>query len=142
MSFRLPKFPMLTIFHNPSLKTSKEALALLQKASCRYNFEIDLIQSKTQPPTHQQVANIVEYLGNGNIDEGLKHILVKEAEVGGADAVEVRTPSTVAEVQQILDKNPGYLRKPLIVDWNRGKALIADPPRRVFEIVKGAAEER
>ncbi|KAF9126652.1 hypothetical protein BGW39_006466 [Mortierella sp. 14UC] len=138
MSFRLPKFPMLTIFHNPSLKTSKEALALLQKASRRYNFEIDLIQSKTQPPTHQQVSNIVEYLGNGSIDEGLKQILVPKT----AEGVEVRTPSTVAEVQQILDKNPGYLRKPLIVDWNRGKALIADPPRRVSEIVKDAAEER
>ncbi|KAF9910563.1 hypothetical protein EC991_006122 [Linnemannia zychae] len=138
MSFRLPKFPMLTIFHNPSLKTSKEALALLQKLSRRYNFEIDLIQSKTQPPTHQQVANIVEYLGNGSIDVGLKQILVPTT----AEGVDVRTPSTVAEVQQILDRNPDYLRKPLIVDWNRGKALIADPPRRVAEIVKGAAEER
>lgn len=116
MSFRLPKFPMVTIFHNPSLKTSTEALSLLQKASRRYNFEIDLIQTKTQPPTHQQVANIVEYLGNGSIDEGLKQILVTEVE---------RKPSTVAEVQEILDRNPGYLRKPLLVDWNRGKALIA-----------------
>lgn len=37
-----------------------------------------------------------------------------------------RKPSTVAEVQEILDRNPGYLRKPLLVDWNQGKALIAD----------------
>ncbi|KAF9098856.1 hypothetical protein BGX23_004948 [Mortierella sp. AD031] len=132
MSFRLPKFPMLTIFHNPSLKTSKEALTYLQKASRRYNFEIDLIQSKTQPPTHTQVTNIVEYLGNGSIEDGLAQILIPE----------VPKPSTVAEVQQILDKNPGYLRKPLIVDWNRGKALIADPPKRVFEIAKDVAEER
>jgi arsenate reductase-like glutaredoxin family protein len=113
---------MLTIFHNPSLRTSKEALRLLQKASRRYNFEIDLIQTKTRPPTHQQVANIVEYLGNGSIDEGLKHILVPKT----AEGEEIKNPSTVAEVQQILDKNPAYLRKPLIVDWNRGKALIAD----------------
>ncbi|KAG0278684.1 hypothetical protein BGZ96_002280 [Linnemannia gamsii] len=136
MSFRLPKFPMITIFHNPSLKTSTEALTLLQKASRRYNFEIDLIQTKKQPPTHQQIKNIVEYLGNGSIDEGLAQVLVPEA-------VE-RKPSTVAEVQEILDRNPGYLRKPLLVDWNRGKALIADPPRRVFELVKaeGAYEER
>ncbi|KAF9541006.1 hypothetical protein EC957_003585 [Mortierella hygrophila] len=132
MSFRLPKFPMITIFHNPSLKTSTEALSLLQKASRRYNFEIDLIQTKKQPPTHQQVANIVEYLGNGSIDAGLEQVLVPEVE---------KKPSTVAEVQEILDKNPGYLRKPLVVDWNRGKALIADPPRRIFELVKGGAYE-
>lgn len=109
---------MITIFHNPSLKTSTEALVLLQKASRRYNFEIDLIQTEKQPPTHQQIANIVEYLGNGSIDEGLAQVLVPEA-------VE-KKPSTVAEVKEILDRNPGYLRRPLLVDWNRGKALIAD----------------
>ncbi|KAF8945606.1 hypothetical protein BGZ47_002319 [Haplosporangium gracile] len=133
MSFRLPRFPMITIFHNPSLKSSTEALSFLQKTSRRYNFEIDLIQTDKQPPTHQQVANIVEYLGNGSIDEGLAQVLVPEVE---------KKPSTVAEVQEILDRNPRYLRKPLIVDWNRGKALIADPPKRVFELVKGAYEER
>jgi hypothetical protein len=43
-----------------------------------------------------------------------------------AKGEEIKNPLTMAEVQQILDKNPIYLRKPLIVDWNRGKALIAD----------------
>lgn len=116
MSFRLPKFPMLTVFHNPSSDVSVQALKLLKAASVKHNFQIDLIQTKTQAPTHQQVANIVEYLGNGSVEQGCRAILVPEAPKA----------STVSEVQKILDANPGYLRKPLVVDWNKGKAIIAE----------------
>lgn len=116
MSFRLPKFPMLTVFHNPSSDVSVQALKLLKAASVKYNFEIDLIQTKTQAPTHQQVSNIVEYLGNGSVEQGCRAILAPEAPKA----------STVSEVQKILDANPGYLRKPLVVDWNKGKAIIAE----------------
>ncbi|KAG0203789.1 hypothetical protein BGX28_004069, partial [Mortierella sp. GBA30] len=116
MSFRLPRFPMLTIFHNPSNNVSVEALGLLKKASVRYDFKIDLVQTKTRAPTHQQISNIVEYLGNGSVEKGLQEVLVPEAP----------KPSTVKEVQKLLDQNPEYLRKPLIVDWNKGKAIVAD----------------
>ncbi|KAF9946490.1 hypothetical protein BGZ72_000284 [Mortierella alpina] len=133
MSFRLPKFPMLTIFHNPSSKISAEALRLLKKASVHQNFKVDLVQTKSQPPTHQQIANIVDYLGNGSITAGAQLILDPEAPVKA---------STVAEVQKILDANPQYLRKPLIVDWNKGKAIIADPPTKVKEIVQDVGESK
>ncbi|KAF8923950.1 hypothetical protein EDD21DRAFT_388023 [Dissophora ornata] len=130
MSFRLPKFPMLTIFHNPASKVSVEALRLLKKASVSNKFTVDLVQAKTVPPTHQQVSCMVEYLGSGSIADGAKEILVEQAPKA----------STVAEVQKILDANPEYLRKPLIVDWNKGKAIIADPPIRVKEMVKDVGE--
>ncbi|KAF9027990.1 hypothetical protein CPC16_004200 [Podila verticillata] len=130
MSFRLPKFPMLTLFHNPSSDVSVQALKLLKAASVKHNFEIDLIQTKTQAPTHQQVSNIVEYLGNGSVEQGCRAILIPEAPKA----------STVSEVQKILDANPGYLRKPLVVDWNKGKAIIAEPATKVSEIVQDVGE--
>ncbi|KAF9425118.1 hypothetical protein BGZ94_007819 [Podila epigama] len=130
MSFRLPKFPMLTMFHQPSSAVSVQALKLLKKASVSKKFEIDLIQTESRPPTHQQISNIVEYLGNGSIEQGCRDILT----------VEAPKASTVAEVQKILDANPLYLRKPLIVDWNKGKAIVADPATRVSEIVKDVGE--
>ncbi|KAF9353176.1 hypothetical protein BGX26_009029 [Mortierella sp. AD094] len=126
MSFRLPKFPMLTIFHNPSLKDSKEALKLLKAASVKHKFKVDLIQAKTIPPTPQQILNIVHYLGEGSLDRGITDILVPGAPKA----------STVEEVQKLLEKNPELLRKPLIVDWNKGRAIIADPPIKVKEFVK------
>ncbi|KAG0348454.1 hypothetical protein BG004_005183 [Podila humilis] len=131
MSFRLPKFPMLTLFHNPSSEVSVQALRLLKKASVQHKFEIDLIQTKSQAPTHQQVSNIVEYLGKGSIAAGCQEILVPEAPKA----------STVAEVQKILDANPSYLRKPLVVDWNKGKAIIADLPSKIKDIVNDVGDE-
>ncbi|KAF9945433.1 hypothetical protein BGZ70_003807 [Mortierella alpina] len=131
MSFRLPRFPMLTIFHNPTSKVSIEALRLLKRASVNHDFKVDLVQTKSEAPTHQQIANIVDYLGNGSIPTGAQLILDPEAPVKA---------STVAEVQKILDAHPQYLRKPLIVDWNKGKAIIADPPTKVKEIVKDVGE--
>ncbi|KAF8934866.1 hypothetical protein BGZ47_010184 [Haplosporangium gracile] len=129
MSFRLPKFPMLTLFHNPSSKVSTQALSLLRQASVTYKFDIDLIESTTTVPTHQQVSSIVEYLGGGAT--GCGQILAQEAPKA----------STVGEVQKILDANPGYLRRPLVVDWNKGKAVVADPASRVNEMVKNVGDE-
>ncbi|KAF9541348.1 hypothetical protein EC957_003126 [Mortierella hygrophila] len=131
MSFRLPKFPLLTLFHNPSSKVSTQALSLLRQASVTHKFDIDLIDSTTAAPTHQQVSSIVEYLGGGAT--GCGQIL--DTAQGAPKA------STVGEVQKILDANPGYLRRPLVVDWNKGKAVIADPASRVNEMVKNVGEE-
>ncbi|KAG0203833.1 hypothetical protein BGX28_004038 [Mortierella sp. GBA30] len=130
MSFRLPKFPMLTLFHNPASEVSAQALKLLRQASVTHNFEVDLVDPKVTAPTHQQVSNIVEYLGNGSIERGCKEILAKDAPKA----------STVAEVQKILDANPGYMKRPLVVDWNKGKAVVAEPASRVNEMVKDVGE--
>ncbi|KAF9898856.1 hypothetical protein BX616_003541 [Lobosporangium transversale] len=132
MSFRLPRFAMLTLFHNPASDVSVQALKLLRQASVNNDFTIDVVDSKATPPTHQQVTNIVEYLGNGSIPKGCKDILTPEAPKA----------STVAEVQQILDANPGYMMRPLVVDWNKGKAIVAVPPSRVKEMVKDVGESK
>ncbi|KAF8981894.1 hypothetical protein BGZ46_002135 [Entomortierella lignicola] len=129
MSFRLPKFPMLTIFHNPSSEISSQALKLLRQASVNYQFDIDILDLKTKP-THQQVSNIIDYLGKGSVSKGCSAILTEDAPRG----------STVAEVQKILDANPNYMKRPLIVDWNKGKAIVAVPPSTVSQIVKDVGE--
>ncbi|KAG0241912.1 hypothetical protein B0O80DRAFT_501834 [Mortierella sp. GBAus27b] len=129
MSFRLPRFPMLTIFHNPASDVSAQALKLLRQASVKYNFDVDIVDSQTAP-THQQVSNVVSFLGNGSITRGCRDVLVPEAPKA----------STVAEVQKILDANPGYMMRPLVVDWNKGKAVIAVPPSRLNELVKDVGE--
>ncbi|KAF9158126.1 hypothetical protein BGX21_003887 [Mortierella sp. AD011] len=122
----MPKIPIITIYHNPSLMVSKEALKLLKAASNKYKFKVDLIQARTIPPTPQQILNMVHYLGNGSLNRGITDILVPEAPKA----------STIEEVQKILSEKPAFLRKPLIVDWSRGKAIIADPAIKVKEFVK------
>ncbi|KAF8976606.1 hypothetical protein BGZ46_008126 [Entomortierella lignicola] len=121
----MPKLPFLTIYHNPSLQVSKEALKLLKRASNGQKFNIDLIQAKTIPPTKLQISTIIQYLGRDSVDDGVSLILVPDAPKA----------STIEQVQTTLDKNPELLRKPLIVDWINGRAIIADPPVKVNEFV-------
>ncbi|KAF9935494.1 hypothetical protein BGZ65_003347 [Modicella reniformis] len=130
MSFRLPRFPMLTIFHNPASDVSVQAVKLLRQASVNHNFDVDIVDTQIAPPTHQQISNIVDFLGSGSITKGCQDILAPEAPKA----------STVAEVQKILDANPGYMRKPLVVDWNKGKAVVAVPPSKLNEMVKDVGE--
>jgi arsenate reductase-like glutaredoxin family protein len=105
----------LTIFHNPASDASVQALKFVRQASVKYNFDVDIVDSQTTAPTHQQVSNIVSYLGHGSLQKGCSEILVPQAPKA----------STVAEVQKILDANPGYMMRPLVVDWNKGKAVVA-----------------
>ncbi|KAG0256854.1 hypothetical protein DFQ27_005444 [Actinomortierella ambigua] len=117
MSFRLPRtVPLLTIFHNPANSASKQALQLLKKASVEHDFKVDVVDASAAP-THQQVSNIVEFLAKTekiSVPQSCQRILTS-----GAPSV-----STVGQVQKLLDKDPKLFVTPLIVDWNKGKAII------------------
>ncbi|KAG0358217.1 hypothetical protein BC939DRAFT_58333 [Gamsiella multidivaricata] len=128
MASRLTKLPMVTLFHNPSSRISIEALRLLKKGANAKKYEIDLVQTKSFPPTHQQLANIVEFMGPTALEE----ILLPEAPKA----------STLTELQEILEKQPVLMRKPLIIDWNRAKAFVGDPPQKVKEFVKSIDVKR
>ncbi|KAF9899522.1 hypothetical protein BX616_002972 [Lobosporangium transversale] len=132
MSFRLPKSTMITIFHDPTCKLSKESLRLLKRAAITHKFDVDVVQSKKIPPTHAQVADIIRYLGNGSEAKGASLIL-KE------DAPKV---STIKEAQLALDGKPGLLKKPLIVDWDNRFAIVADPPSLVQTFVDHIKDRR
>jgi len=125
MALRIPKTPWITIFHNPSLQTSKEALKLLQKLSISKKFKIDLIQDKKNPPTRPQIEKMVHLLAPGDIPKGCKLILIEDAPKA----------TTVEEVQTILEKTPWFLKKPLVVDWINGKAVVAEVSLVSFIVV-------
>ncbi|KAF9971568.1 hypothetical protein BGZ73_005487 [Actinomortierella ambigua] len=133
MSFRMPRtMPMLTIFHNPASSVSKQALQLLRKASVQHDFQVDVVEADAAP-THQQVSNIVEFLAKTekiSVPQSCQRLLTP-----GAPSV-----STVGQVQKLLDKDPKLFVKPLIVDWNKGKAIIPIPPELVSQIVENVGQ--
>lgn len=116
---------MLTIFHNPSLKDSKEALRLLKRAATIHKFQVDLIQDKYNPPTPSQIEYMIKFLGQGDIPRGCDFILKEEA-TATLKTNQTPKPTTVEEVQKLLRDNPEFLKKPIIVDWNKGFAIVAD----------------
>ncbi|CAG8827331.1 12674_t:CDS:1, partial [Dentiscutata erythropus] len=36
----------------------------------------------------------------------------------------------------IIKQNPSNLQRPIVVDWNNGKAIIARPPEKLNEFLK------
>ncbi|KAF9996783.1 hypothetical protein BGZ65_007639 [Modicella reniformis] len=119
--------PMITIYHNPKLPVSREALKLLKTAAAKQKFRVDLVQAKYESPTEIQVKAICGYLGKGSLAKGARLVLVPEAPLA----------STVEQVIETLQAKPTYLKKPLIVDWVKGRAVIADPPYIATAFVKG-----
>lgn len=110
------KLPMITLYHNPKSAVSREALRLLKHAALTQRFRIDLSQSITVPPTGDQVDALCKYLGRGDPDRGARVILVPEAPFA----------KTSERAFEILSENPAYLKKPLVVDWLKGRAVVAD----------------
>src|SRR5438128_1073694 len=77
MSFRLRAFPILTLVHNPKSLISMKALSILQSAHSAKpdKFTVDVLDITKQPPTKDQLSNIVDYLGVGeNVQSVLREV--------------------------------------------------------------------
>ncbi|KAI9020755.1 hypothetical protein CLU79DRAFT_755351 [Phycomyces nitens] len=122
MSFRPPKtLPILSIFHNPSSKTSQNALWLLQAKQKRPSgeevYRIDVQDNIQEPLTPSQLSQIAEYLGNGKPNW--------EPMVLGEQSFDAK---------QLLRDQPSLLKRPLVVDWNQGKAAVG-PLENIQQLV-------
>ncbi|KAL9624734.1 MAG: hypothetical protein Q9160_001088 [Pyrenula sp. 1 TL-2023] len=85
-----------------------------QNEAQRSEFELDVQEA---PPTADQMNNILEYLGSGKAGE-----LVKGA-MSSSDAV------------QKIKQNPDSFLRPVVVDWNAGRAVIGDNESEILKLV-------
>lgn len=114
---------IITLFHHPTLPASSRALALLQQASatscatatedqasCHTHhaelqhspFQVDVTE---EPPTPDQVKVIMDYLGPG--------LKVADLVEGAKDRL---------DALRRVKEDGGRFRRPVIVDWNGGRA--------------------
>src|SRR5277367_3100423 len=98
MSFRLNiARPILTLIHNPACSKSNKALTILHEALEKQPgvFKLDLLDYQKQPPTKDQLRNIIQYL---NIENDLNKILRNE----DGTTKEERGPSSIQELANII----------------------------------------
>ncbi|KAG9294750.1 hypothetical protein G9A89_008229 [Geosiphon pyriformis] len=147
MSFRMPRLiPIISILHNSRCLTSNQALQLLQSArgKAKDRFNIDIIDDQKQPVTQDQISIILENLGIGKdfgkllrLDEGKVSKFEDKIETDQNEGeIFVKNPRTEEEFFQLVEKNPMKLQRPIVVDWDKGKAIIARPPEKVNEFLK------
>ncbi|KAF9426960.1 hypothetical protein BGZ94_005731 [Podila epigama] len=118
----------ITFFHNPKCSTSRNAAKLLEsEAAAKSNaFSIETIEYLKNPLTRDQVKHILGFLDSEHHPEVYTTFLRKDAPQA----------SSVKDVQDILENDPALLQRPLVVDWDRKKAVIGRPAEAVLDIVK------
>lgn len=114
---------VITLFHKPSLSASNRVLTLLKQGSAQAHetatedqasdhthqneavkrdpFELDVSEAV---PTEDQLRSIFEYVGQSKISS------VVEGATSVSDAVKK------------LAQDEGAFQRPVVVDWNQGKA--------------------
>ncbi|CAG8509936.1 5061_t:CDS:1 [Paraglomus brasilianum] len=106
--------PILTLLHNPGNLASRNTLSLL-RSSLRMNpdaFSIDVLDYAGNPPTSDQAQLISSYL-----NKSAKSEVGNAAEDGGT--------GTAEEFLQLARNQPEADKKPILVDWQAGRAIFA-----------------
>ncbi|RIA80735.1 hypothetical protein C1645_761400 [Glomus cerebriforme] len=132
MSFRLNiALPILTLIYNPACNKCNKTLSILHKVLEQHPdaFKLDILDYQKQPPTKDQLRNIVQYL---NIENDLNKILRNE----DGTVKEGTGPSSIQELTNLVKEDPIKLQRPILVDWDKGKAIIARPAEKVDGFLK------
>ena len=115
----------MTLFHKPSSQPSTRVFTILKQAHAtavshstedqasshsaqekaeRHEFELDVTEA---PPTQDQLKNILEYLGGP---------------VSGAAGKIIKGARDESDALRKLNENGESFQRPVVVDWNQGKA--------------------
>ncbi|KAI0403103.1 thioredoxin-like protein [Xylaria palmicola] len=140
--FRFRKtLDIVTLFHKPGLPASVRAATVLKQASAnategatedqasdhshqtnphRAEFELEITE---EPPTADQLKTILEYVGKSKIGS-----IVQGAQ-------------TENEALKKLKENANNFNRPVIVDWNNGRALASDKESAILKMLNQLNEK-
>lgn len=113
---------MITIYHNPRCRKSRETLALINDA----NKEVEIIEYLKEPPSTGELKKLLAKL-NKSPEEILRkgETIFKEKFKG--------LKLTDEEWIEVMVENPKLIERPIVVRGN--KALIGRPPENVQEFL-------
>ena len=135
MSFRLNiAQPILTLLYNPACNKCNQALSILHKALEQQPgvFNLDILDYQKRPPTKDQLQNIVQYL---NAENDLNKIL-RDEDGTAKEGDTMQGPKSIQELANIIKEQPIRLQRPILIDWDKGRAIIARPAEKVDGFLK------
>ena len=128
---------VISVFHKKSIPASVRVVNLLKQASAhsqetatedqasdhsgqnkftsRDPFELEVTEAD---PTPDQLKNIFDYLGNGNASK-----LVKGT-------------SNYSDALRKLKESGDNFQRPVVVDWNQGKAVAGDNESEILKLLR------
>ncbi len=113
----------LVIYHNPNCSKSRETLQILQDN----HMSPDIIEYLKQPPTAQELKDVIKMLGVSARD------LLRTTEQVYKDAALDDDTLTEDEIIEAICEFPALLQRPIVISGDT--AVIGRPPTRVLEII-------
>ena len=112
----------MKIYHNPRCSKSRQGLAILENSGT--DFEI--VKYLEQPPTFQELTEIIELLGITPINLVRKNEAVWKEKYKGKDL-------SNDEIITAMIEHPKLIERPIVI--NKGKAVIGRPPEMIKSIL-------
>ncbi|MBP2832750.1 arsenate reductase (glutaredoxin) [Aquimarina sp. U1-2] len=113
---------MITIYHNPRCRKSRETLQILEEC----NSNITIVKYLEHPPTYDELKKIINILDILPID------LVRKNESIWKENFKSKH-LTNDQLIEVMVNHPKLIERPIII--NGTKAIIGRPPERVKEIL-------
>lgn len=114
----------IKIYHNPRCSKSRQTKSILDEK----NLEYQIIEYLDQPPSQQELAEILEMLNRSPLEVmRTGEDLFKEL---GLSKTDVRSDR---EWIKIMVENPRLIERPIVI--NNKKAALGRPPEDVLDIL-------
>ena len=112
---------MITIYHNPRCRKSRETLNLLSSRD-----DVTIKEYLKEPPSADELAEVIKMLGIRAIDLVRKGEAVYKELFKGKDLSE-------EEWLDAMHNHPKLIERPIVI--HAGKAAIGRPPEKVLAIL-------
>lgn len=114
---------MLTIYHNPRCRKSREGLAILEDSGKEFQTRLYL----KEPLSKAELKSLVQQLGIAAIDLVRTNEKVWKSDYKGKDLSE-------GEVLDAMLANPVLIERPVVSDGR--KAVIGRPPENISDFLE------
>ena len=116
----------LTIYHNPRCSKSRKTLQLLEDAGV--DPTVVLYLEDAPPP-----SEILDFAGKLQLPVSA---LLRRGEADFKDAQDLPDLDNDGALAEWLSDHPRVLQRPIVVDDERGKAVIGRPPENVRDLLR------
>ncbi|KJJ39247.1 arsenate reductase (glutaredoxin) [Aequorivita vladivostokensis] len=113
---------MTTLYHNPRCSKSRQALQLLEEEG----ETIEIVKYLENPPTHQELKQVIELLGIDPIE------LVRKQEAEWRENYKGKN-LTNEEVIDAMIQHPKLIERPIAIKGTH--AVVGRPPEKVLDIL-------
>jgi arsenate reductase len=115
----------LTIYHNPRCSKSRKTLEIIESRGLKPR----IIEYLNEPPDPQTLLRLAEMLDVPLAD------LLRRSEADFADSPDAVPIDDKQALSRWLHDHPRVLQRPIVVDDDKGRAVVGRPPENVLELI-------